>query len=95
MSDPRELPPNDLEAEVAVVGSMLLDPKACRDAASILTREDFYSTSNAEAFAVLDLMAQDGEAIDPLTFHDHLKSTSINDPRTAYSPCSATVSARW
>ena len=37
-----KIPPNDVEAEQAVLGSMLLDGDAVADAVEILTPEDFY-----------------------------------------------------
>ncbi len=41
------LPPNSIEAEEAVLGSILIDPDAYYEVARILTRStDFYSTRN-------------------------------------------------
>ena len=42
------VPPNNIEAEKSVLGSMFLDPKAVFIAIERLRPEDFYSKRNSE-----------------------------------------------
>jgi len=53
------LPPQNLEAEVAVLGSMLLDNRVIADVANILKREDFYSADHQAIYeAIVELFDQ-------------------------------------
>ena len=50
------IPPNDVEAEQAVLGSMLVDKDAVLTVIEILKTEDFYRNEHAEIYgAILDL----------------------------------------
>ena len=69
-----KIPPNDVEAEQAVLGSMLLDGDAVADAVEILTPEDFYREENKLIFsAMLGLYAK-SEPVDMITVKDELVS---------------------
>lgn len=69
-----KIPPNDIEAEQAVLGSMLLDGDAVADAVEILTPEDFYREENKLIFsAMLGLYAK-SEPVDMITVKDELVS---------------------
>jgi len=45
------LPPHDIEAEEAVVGSLLIDGDAIYKIATFLKREDFYREKNQWVYA--------------------------------------------
>lgn len=66
------VPPNDTQAEQAVLGAMLVDKDAVVDVIEILKPEDFYRTEHVEIYsAILDLYEKD-KAIDILTVKDQL-----------------------
>ena len=67
------VPPNDSQAEQAVLGSMLVDKDAILTVIDILMPEDFYRPEHEEIFrAMLDLNDK-GEPIDLLTLKDQLE----------------------
>ena len=69
-----KIPPNDVEAEQAVLGSMLLDKDAVIDAIEVLKPEDFYREENKLIFsAMLGLYAK-AEPVDLITVKDELVS---------------------
>lgn len=65
-------PPQDLDAERAVLGAMLVSKTAVADVAEILRPEDFYSPAHSTIYAsVLDLYVH-GHPVDVLTVKDAL-----------------------
>ncbi len=67
------IPPNDMEAEQAVLGSMLVDKDAVLTVLEILKPEDFYRNEHAEIYgAILDLY-EAGKPIDLLTLKEQLR----------------------
>ena len=68
-----KIPPSDVEAEQAVLGSMLVDKDAVVKAIELLKVADFYRQDNSEIFAaMLDVYAK-GDSIDFLTVKEALK----------------------
>jgi len=68
------LPPQNLEAEVAVLGSMLLDNAVIPDVTDILKREDFYSADHQVIYeAIVELFGQ-GKPADLVTLTEALKA---------------------
>jgi len=54
--DPNKLPPQNIEAEQSVLGSLLIDKDAIIKIADIISAEDFYRRAHEEIFqAVVDL----------------------------------------
>ena len=67
------IPPNDLEAEQAVLGSMLVDKDAVFTVIEILKPEDFYRNEHAEIYsAILDL-CEANKPVDLLTLKEQLR----------------------
>ena len=67
------IPPNDPEAEQAVLGSMLVDKDAVLTVLEILKAEDFYRNEHAEIYgAILDLY-EASKPIDLLTLKEQLR----------------------
>lgn len=76
MSSIERLPPRNIEAEEAVLGSLLIDPDAILDVASFLKADAFSREKNAWIYqAILDLHDA-REAIDFLTLSDLLRNRS-------------------
>src|SRR5262252_6854115 len=71
------VPPNDLEAEVAVLGSMLLDPEAAGTVVSILKAEHFYKGPHADVFRVLTELFDANRAIDIVLLREELQRRGI------------------
>jgi replicative DNA helicase len=73
------VPPQAVEAEVAVLGAMLLDSAAIGVAAELLDETSFYRGAHRKIFrAVMDLFARD-EAVDLVTVTQELKRTKDLD----------------
>lgn len=71
------IPPNNLEAEQSVIGSMLLDKGAISTASEILRGEDFYKEGHRHIFeAVMELYDKD-EPVDLVTLVDSLRGKGI------------------
>jgi replicative DNA helicase len=69
-----KLPPQNLEAERACLGSMLLDREAIEIAIDILKGDDFYSSQHRTIFnAIVSLYGQ-ATPVDSVTIIDYLKS---------------------
>lgn len=65
-------PPFNLEAEVGVIGSILLMPDVCDDIVNLIRPEDFYDESHQILFRHLMDMHNTGKKIDPLLLREHL-----------------------
>ncbi len=68
-------PPRNMEAERAVLGSILLMPDVCDDVALIVRPEDFYDPSHQLLYGHLRTMHDDNKRIDLTLLHDRLKSS--------------------
>ena len=69
-----KIPPHDIDAEQAVLGSMLTDNDAVAEAIETLKEEDFYRDDNKAIFeAVLNLYSK-SEPVDIITLKDELES---------------------
>lgn len=66
------LPPQNLEAEQAVLGSMLLDNGVLRVVTEILSGEDFYRVSHRKIFAAMLELKSAEKEIDLITLTDEL-----------------------
>ena len=59
-----KIPPQDIEAEQAILGSMLTDQDAVTDAVEVLKPEDFYRDDNKYIFEAMNNLYAKGEPID-------------------------------
>jgi len=73
------LPPQNLGAEAAVLGSMLLDNDVIPDVAHVLHREDFYSPDHQVVFETILGLFDQGKPSDLVILTDHLKQTDDLD----------------
>jgi replicative DNA helicase len=69
------VPPQNIEAEESVLGSMLIEKEAVMTALEMLTPEDFYRESSRIIFGRMAEMAEVPEAIDVITLSDKLRAT--------------------
>ena len=73
------LPPVDIDAEKAVLGSMLKNQDARADVNAILRAEDFYLKEHQEIFRTMFDMDQKGTGIDITTVYSALKQKKTAD----------------
>ena len=65
--------PQSLEAEQAVLGSILIDSRCITDVIGILRPEDFYLQQNQEIYKTIYTMFNFSQTIDPVTVLDKMK----------------------
>ena len=65
--------PQSLEAEQAVLGSILIDSRCITDVVGIVRPEDFYLKQNREIFETIYTMFNFSQTIDPVTVLDKMK----------------------
>jgi replicative DNA helicase len=68
------LPPQSLDAERAVLGSVLLNPVMCDDVALILRPDDFYADPNRILFSHMLAMHDAGRRLDMMLLVESLKA---------------------
>ncbi len=71
---PDHLPPQNIEAEQCVLGSMLLDRATIGDILLVLSDEDFYMPTHAEIFRVLQDLYDRNEPVDLVIATNALKA---------------------
>lgn len=69
-----KIPPNDTEAEQAVIGSMLTDKDAVSAAIEVLKEEDFYREDNKIIYSALLNLYNKNEPIDIITLKSELSA---------------------
>ncbi len=65
--------PHSLEAEQAVLGSILIDSRCLADVIETVRPEDFYTQQNREIFETIYTMFNYAQTIDPVTVLDKLR----------------------
>jgi len=71
------VPPNDLDAERAVLGSLLIDP-SCADAVSgAVSAEDFWDTANRDLFRLVMQLRSEHHAVDVAILRDRARTEGI------------------
>ena len=71
-------PPQSLEAEQAVLGSILIDSRCVADVVGILTPEDFFLRQNQEIFETIYTMFNFSQTIDPVTVLNKMKELGVH-----------------
>jgi len=66
-------PPQHLDAERGVLGSILLDPEVCDELVPILRPEDFYSEAHRRLYRTLLRMRERGQQIDVMLLKEELQ----------------------
>ena len=70
---PNLVPPQNLEAEEAVLGSILLEQDSIISVMEFLLPDDFYRVAHQLIFAAMIELNQNSEAIDPITVSEKLR----------------------
>ncbi len=76
--------PHNKEAEMSVIGAMLMDRDVISDAADYLTREDFYYSQYGILFDAMVSLYNEGKPVDMVTLNDRLKMQKV--PEEVLSP---------
>ncbi len=69
--------PQSLEAEQAVLGSILIDSQCLTDVIGILRPEDFYLQQNRDLYTAIYTMFNFSQTIDPVTVLDKLRELGL------------------
>lgn len=85
--------PFDVEAEMSVIGSMLMDEKAIGDAMEYVTADDFYMKQYGLMFQAIVELDQAGMAADPVTVQSKLREKNL-PPETYSSEALAAIIAQ-
>ena len=73
------IPPQNEEAEKAVLGAVMMDKDALMNVSDILKPQDFYKEANKEIFSVIMELYKNSEPIDILTVAEALKKRKSLD----------------
>ena len=73
------IPPHNLDAEVACLGAILLDPSALERVIPYLRGEDFYKGAHAKIYQSILELSDKNEAIDLITLTEALRATASLD----------------
>jgi len=76
--------PQSLEAEQAVLGSMLIDERCVPDVIGFLRPEDFYLQQNRDIYETIYTMFNFSERVDPVTVLDKMKERGVYDEQHSY-----------
>jgi replicative DNA helicase len=71
------LPPQNIEAEQAVLGAIFLEPSALTVASEILIPEDFYRASHQKIFNAMLKLNDDGKVVDLVTVTEELAAAKL------------------
>lgn len=67
------LPPQHLEAERGVLGSILLDPRVCDEVSLIVRPEDFHAEAHRRLYRTMLQMRDEGQQIDVMLLAERLR----------------------
>lgn len=68
-----KIPPQSIEAEQSVLGSMIIDKEAIFAAAEMLREADFYRTAHQKIFEAIMGLSEKGEPVDLVTLAEELQ----------------------
>ncbi len=68
-----KIPPQNLEAEMAVLGSMLLNKEAISQAVELLKEDYFYEDRNRQVFSAIIGLSEENKAVDLVTLKEELR----------------------
>ncbi|NMD72479.1 replicative DNA helicase [Bacillus sp. DNRA2] len=71
------LPPQNIEAEQAVLGAIFLEPAALIMASEILIPEDFYRSSHQKIYEMMLKLNDQGKAVDLITVTEELAAAKL------------------
>ncbi|MEX0668169.1 MAG: replicative DNA helicase [Candidatus Saccharimonadales bacterium] len=79
MAENSKIPPQSVEAESSLIGSILIDQEAMTKIADIVSSNDFYETRHNQIFSSILQLYEQRRPIDVLTVTEKLESSGIID----------------
>lgn len=76
----KKIPPQSLEAERAVLGSMMIDSQAVDAVRELVDEKDFYLPSHQTIFASIVELSRRGSPVDLLTVSEYLRAQNLLEP---------------
>ena len=73
------LPPQNIQAELSVLGGLMIEPDSWHEIADILTAEDFYKPNHRTIFTAIRDLGKKGQPVDMLTVSNFLLSNKQMD----------------
>lgn len=70
-------PPNDLAAEMSVLGALLVDPRTFDDVAEVVSGKDFYRLAHEDIFDTIADLALRGEPVDMASVAKRLREREL------------------
>lgn len=70
-------PPQELDAEKCVLGSILISPDVIDEVALVVRPRDFYLSAHSQIYATLLLIANEGKRADHVLLHNRLKRAGL------------------
>ena len=71
-----KIPPNSLEAEISLIGGLMLDALVWDKVADVITSDDFYRKDHRLIFKAIADLVESGSPCDVVTVSEHLDSRS-------------------
>ncbi len=75
--------PHSVEAEQAVLGSILIDARCVPEVIEALRPDDFYVRQNREIYETVYMMFSYSATIDPVTVLDHMRQNGVYDENSS------------
>lgn len=72
-------PPHSIEAEIAVIGAMMVEPRVIPDVCDLLRPEAFHGFRNRTLFRAMIDLNDEGKAVDPVSLGEYLKKSGRLD----------------
>ncbi|MEW6041021.1 MAG: DnaB-like helicase N-terminal domain-containing protein, partial [Elusimicrobiota bacterium] len=72
-----KVPPQAIEAEMAVLGSMIIEKEAVIKALDIIDETDFYRDINARIFKIVKGLFMENHPVDSLSLIEELKKNNL------------------
>ena len=72
-----KVPPQNLDAELSILGGILLDNNAINNVIELLDASDFYRQAHTKIFNTMIDVAEKGEPVDLITLSDALKTAGM------------------
>ncbi|OGH66355.1 MAG: replicative DNA helicase [Candidatus Magasanikbacteria bacterium RIFCSPHIGHO2_02_FULL_47_14] len=77
MADLERIPPQNLDAEMSLLGSILLDKEAMFSIADIVDSQDFYKANHRQIYDIMQELYNKNEPIDVLTISNRLTEKGL------------------
>ncbi len=74
-----KIPPQNLEAEQSILGSILLENSAINSVLEVLSKGDFYSEAHRKIFNVMVELSEKNEPVDIITLSNALRDKNLLD----------------